>query len=377
MIYFDNASTTKIHPEVLRTYNEILDKYYANPSGMHTFAREVARLQDKAREELLRMLKFRDGKVIFTSGATEANNIAIIGLYETYKNRGNEIIISDYEHPSVREACAYLQQERGAIIHKVPIRFQGGFDFDVFKSLLNDKTILVSVMVVNNEVGDVIDLGKIRDCLKPYPKVIFHSDVTQAMGKLEYHPNAADAYSFSAHKIGGLKGSGALILRNNLQPKPLVHGGGQEEGIRPGTHNAPANIVLAKTVRIAKGNIDNHFNHVYPLKLKLHNFIAQYKDLFVINSLGQSNPYIFNFSLKTIKASIVLNALENRGIYVGTTSSCSAKLHTMSQSVYAISHDEERASNSIRVSFGMENTLEEVDIFCKALIEIIKEYSRE
>lgn len=109
MIYFDNASTTKIHPEVLRTYIEILEKYYGNPSGMHTFAREIARLQDKSREEILRMFKFRDGKVIFTSGATEANNIALIGLYEAYKNRGNEIIISDYEHPSVRAACEYLE----------------------------------------------------------------------------------------------------------------------------------------------------------------------------------------------------------------------------------------------------------------------------
>ena len=377
MIYFDNASTTKIHPEVLRTYIEILEKYYGNPSGMHTFAREIARLQDKSREEILRMFKFRDGKVIFTSGATEANNIALIGLYEAYKNRGNEIIISDYEHPSVRAACEYLEKERGAIIHKVPIRFKGGFDFDVFKSLLNDKTVLVSVMAVNNEVGDVIDLGEIRACLKKYPKVIFHTDVTQALGKLDFHPNAADAYSFSAHKIGGLKGSGALLLRKNLKPKPLVYGGSQEEGIRPGTHNAPANIVLAKTVRIAEGNMDKFYDHSYRLALKLHNFLATHKDLFIINSVGGSNPYIVNFSLKTIKASIVLNALESRDIYVGTTSSCSAKLHTMSQSVYAISHDEERASNSIRVSFGMENTLEEVDIFCKALIEIIKEYSRE
>lgn len=371
MIYFDNASTTEINAEVLRTYVTVLETYFANPSGIHALAREVSRLQDKARQEILDTLNYKDAKVIFTSGATEANNLAIVGLYEQYKNRGNEIIISNYEHPSVREACRYLEKKHGVKLHDVPVKSDGKLDLDMLKDCINDKTVLISVMAVNNEIGSINDLGAIRTLLKNYPKVIFHSDVTQALGKIDTQLNAVDAFSFSAHKIHGLKGSGALILKRHLTPAPIMYGGAQEESLRPGTHNAPANIVLAKTVRLALTTQKENFKVVTKLANKLSALLQSRSDLFILNSTLE-NPYIVNFSLKTVKASVVLNALERKEIYVGTTSSCSAKIHEPSHSVLAISGDEERANNALRVSFSTGNTLEEVDTFFKTLINIIE-----
>lgn len=371
MIYFDNASTTKINAQVLRTYKKVLETYFANPSGTHTLARDVARLQDKARNEILDTLKYTDGKVVFTSGATEANNLAIIGLYQAYANRGNEIIISNFEHPSVREACDYLAKVHGVVINKVPVDANGVIDLKTLKKFLSDKTVLVSIMAVNNEIGAITNLSAIRKVLNGYPKVIFHSDVTQALGKILVNLDVVDAFSFSAHKIHGLKGSGALVLRRKLNPKPLVYGGSQEDGLRPGTHNAPANIVLAQTVRLAVMSQQENIELVGKLAQKLHTLLASRSDLFIINST-LDNPYIVNFSLKTVSAAIVLNALENKEIYLGTTSSCSAKLHIPSHTILAISGDEKRANNALRVSFSAENTVDEVITFFKALMQIIE-----
>lgn len=371
MIYFDNASTTTIDKRVLKTYETLLSTYFANPSGNHALSRDVDRLQDKARSEILKSFNYQNGKVIFTSSATEANNLALIGLFLTYKSRGNEIIISNFEHPSVFEAAKYLEKVHNAKINYLPINNDGKYDLEVLKNLLTNKTVIVSLMAVNNEIGAINSFHEIKEILKDYPKVILHSDVTQAVGKIMLDYSLFDAFSFSAHKIHGLKGSGALVLKEKLNPTPILYGGMQESGTRAGTSNAPTNIVLAKTLRLALSEANSNFNHVLKLATKLHELLLNESDYFVLNST-LDNPYIVSFSLINLKASVVLNALENDEIYVGTTSSCSAKLHEASRSVLALTGDEKRAHNALRISFSAQNSLLEVETFFNTLLKIVK-----
>lgn len=371
MIYFDNASTTFIDTRVLKTYETLLSKYFANPSGAHSLSREVNRLQDKARLEILKSFNYERGKVIFTSSATEANNLALKGLFLNYKNRGNEIIISAFEHPSIIETAKVLEEECGAKVILIPVNNKGQFDLEYFKKALSSKTILVSLMAVNNEIGSINMFHEIKDILKDYPKVILHSDVTQAVGKIILDYNVFDAFSFSAHKLHGLKGSGALIMKEKLNVTPLLYGGAQEEGVRAGTSNAPTNILLAQTVRLALKAQNDNYKRAKLLSECLITLLSEYPTYFVINSLND-NPFIVNFSLLNTKASVVLNGLENKEIYVGTTSSCSAKLHEPSRSVLAAFHDENRAHNALRISFSAHNTITEVNTFFTVLLRLVK-----
>lgn len=371
MIYLDNASTTKINDEVLTTYQTLLARYFANPSGNHALARDVDRLQLKARSEILKAFNYQNGKVIFTSGGTEANNLALIGLYLNYQNRGNEIIIGAFEHPSIKKSAAYLAKHHGAIIKEININKDGSLDLVSLKKALSPSTVLISIMGVNNEVGSVIDLTSIRKLLVDFPKVIFHSDLTQAVGKITLDYSVFDAFTYSAHKIHGLKGSGALVLQEKLMVSPLIHGGSQEAGARAGTSNAPTNIVMAKTTRLALANQKVAFNHVLKLATTLLNYLETYPNDFVIHS-QLNNPFIVNFSVLQVKASVLLNELENNDIFIGTTSSCSAKLDEPSQSVLALTGNNEYASNALRVSFSYDNTEDDVN----ALISVIKKAIR-
>ncbi len=370
MIYFDNASTTLLNPVLLDTYNNLVTIYFANSSALHSLGREVAELENQARQEILKTLHFSDGKVIFTSSASEANNLTLIGLFKTYSNRGNEIIISDFEHPSVLESVKYLEKEYGAHVHIIPL-VNGRISLTSLKEALSEKTVIVSIMAVNNEVGTITHLEEIRALLKDYPKVIFHSDVTQAVGKIDVNYECADVLTFSAHKIHGLKGSGVIVAKNKLKFAPLIHGGKQEYGFRAGTSNAPTNILFARTIRLAISEQKSNFSHVLNLAQKLNGLLIDKPEYFKINST-LDNPYIVNFSLLSGQASHVLNGLEMRKIYLGTTSSCSAKLDQKSRSVLALTGSESLASNALRVSFSSHNTIAEVETFFKAMMEIIR-----
>ncbi len=370
MIYLDNASTTNLNPELLSTYNNLLTKYFANSSALHTLGREVAALENSARIEILKTFNFNDGKVIFTSSATEANNLTLIGLFLNYSKRGNEIIISDFEHPSVLESVKYLEEEHGAKVTTIPC-IEGKVSLKALKEALTEQTVLVSIMAVNNEVGTITSLEEVRAILKAYPKVIFHSDVTQGVGKINVEFRAADVLTCSAHKIHGLKGSGVIVAKNKLNFTSLIHGGKQEFGFRAGTSNAPTNILFAKTLRIALSNQRSNLDYVRTLAKKLTALLSNDPQLFRINS-SLDNPYIVNFSLLLGQASHVLNGLEAKKIFIGTTSSCSAKLDQISRSVFALTGSEELARNALRISFSPENTIAEVEAFYQAMIEVIK-----
>ena len=372
IIYLDNASTSKVNPEVLDSFNQITLKYFANASSIHRLGQESNRLLEKSREQILSLLNLNHHEVIFTSGATEANNLAIKGYALANRNRGNHIITSATEHPSVLNTFKQLEKY-GFKITVLPVNDKGVIEVNSLRDAVNENTILVSIMSVNNEIGAVNPIKEIGEYLKKYPKIAFHVDMTQAIGKINIPLENVDMFSFAGHKIHGLLGSGALIKEKKIILEPLNSGGGQENNLRSGTNTVALSASLAKALRLAIDNIDYNYQKVSILRDYLVSYLKDNEDKYVLNSLDKNNPYIVNFSLKNRKASVVVEALSNHDIMDSSLSACHSKNEDYSYVVYALNHDMCLAHNTIRVSFSYDNTLEEVKEFVKKLEAIIKE----
>ena len=372
IIYLDNASTSKVNPEVLESFNQITLKYFANPSSIHRLGQESNRLLEKSREQILSLLNLNHHDVIFTSGATEANNLAIRGYALANRSRGNHLITSETEHPSVLNTFKQLEKD-GFKLTILPVNDKGVIEVNSLRDAINDKTILVSIMSVNNEIGAINPIREIGESLKNYPKIAFHVDMTQAIGKVDIPLDNVDMFSFAGHKIHGLLGSGVLIKDKKIVLEPQNIGGGQEKNLRSGTNTVALSASLAKALRLVIDNKETNYQKVSELRDYLVAYLKDNDDKYILNSLDKNNPYIVNFSLKKHKASVVVEALSNRGIMVSSLSACHSKNEDYSYVVYALKHDMCLAHNTIRVSFSSDNTLDEVKTFIKALETIIKE----
>ena len=372
IIYLDNAATAKVDPEVLDSYNQITLKYFANPSSIHSLGQAASRLLEKSREQILNILKLTHHEVIFTSGATEANNLAIKGYCFANRSRGNHIITSVSEHPSVLNSVLELK-EFGYEVTVLPVNEKGAVEVKTLKEAIKENTILVSLMMVNNETGAINPIKEIGEYLKNFPKIAFHVDMVQAMGKLPLDLNNIDMFSIAGHKIHGLLGSGVLVKEKKIILKAINNGGGQENNLRSGTNTLALSASLAKAIRIAISNQAKDYEHVKTLSERLLDYLKDNQDKYRINSYYEENPYIVNFSLRNHKASVVVEALSNRGIMVSSLSACHAKHEDYSAVVYAMTNDLNIAHNTIRVSFGKDNTIEEVEALIKNLESIIKE----
>lgn len=372
VIYLDNAATTKVDPEVLNSYNQITLKYFANPSSIHSLGQESSRLLDKSREQILNVLKLTHHDVIFTSGATEANNLAIKGYCFANRSRGKHIITSSTEHPSVLNTVLEMQ-DFGFEVTVLPVNKEGQIEVNSLKAAIREDTILVSLMMVNNEVGAINPIKEVGEYLKKLPKIAFHVDMVQAIGKLPLDFNNIDMFSIAGHKIHGLLGSGLLIKEKKIILKAINQGGGQENNLRSGTNTLALSASLAKALRLAIEGEANNFRKVKVLSERLLGYLKDNKDKYLINSYNEDNPYIVNFSLLHHKASVVVEALSNRGIMVSSLSACHAKNEDYSKVVYAMYQDLNLAHNTIRISFDKDNTLEEVEALIKNLEEILKE----
>ena len=372
IIYLDNAATSKVDQEVLDSYNQITTKYFANPSSIHHLGQEANRLLEKSREQILKLLSLSHHEVIFTSGATEANNLAIKGYAYANRGRGNHIITTATEHPSVLNAMKALEED-GFKLTILPVNDKGQIEVNSLSAVINDETILVSVMAVNNETGAVNPIREVGEIVKKYPKIALHVDMVQAIGKVEIPLENVDMISIAGHKIHGLLGSGVLIKEKKIILKPLLNGGGQENNLRSGTNTLALSASLAKALRLAIDHQKENYEHVKSLADFLLDYLKDNQDKYVINSSCKDNPYIVNFSLKKHKASVVVEALSNRNIMVSSLSACHSKGEDYSYVVYAMNKDMCLAHNTIRVSFSYENTLEEVKTFTKELTSIIKE----
>ena len=370
IIYFDNASTTKVDEEVLKTYNEVINGYMGNASSIHSLGVASSRLIQKSKENILHLLNMPNHEVIFTSGATESNNLALKGIALNYKNRGKHIIVSSVEHPSILESAHQLE-EMGFVVTYLPVNKEGKVELNILKEALRDETILVSIMAVNNEVGSINNIEEIAKLLKQYPKVYFHVDAVQAIGKIDINYQDVDLLTFTSHKIHGVIGTGCLIKRKGISLYPVLSGGGQENNERSGTYNVPGIVSLAKALRLSLERQKVSFNHVKELVKPLYDYFLNNSDEYEINS-SLDNPFVVNVSLKKKKAAVIVEGLSQRGIMISSISACHSKGEKVSYVLKEMKHDEVLAHNTLRISLSNENTLEEVNTLLKNLDELVK-----
>ncbi|WP_313990095.1 cysteine desulfurase family protein [Gemella morbillorum] len=369
MIYLDNCATTKPYDEVLKTFVEVNNSYYGNPASINKYGKIVDKLLNAARTQVADILGVESDTIYFTSCATESNNIALLGSVEHKKDFGNRIIVSRIEHPSVLETFRELEH-RGFILDYVNVDENGFIDLEHLKSLLTKETILVSVMHVNNIFGAIQPIGKIVELLKDYPKIHFHVDGVQGVLKEKIDLTMIDSYSISAHKFHGLKGVGVLYLKSRRTAHNITFGGGQENGLRSGTVNVPGAVSLAKALRLTQEKVNDVKEKHYEYKKLIVDELSAIEHV-IINSPLQNDfvDSIINISLPKIKGEAIINALNERGVMVSTTSACSSKTFHLNEALYARGLSRENIEGSIRVSFSYETKLEEV----KKFIEVFKD----
>lgn len=356
--YFDNSATTKPAKEVVDAMVDVLTDNYGNPSSLHRKGDEAKAVLDKSRSALANTFSCRPDEVYFTSGGTESNNIAIFGTAAALKRRGNRIVTTTIEHPSVLECMARLESQGFEIIRLPVDRYGVVREADIY-SAVNRNTILVSMMLVNNEVGSIQPVEAASRAVKRAgSSALVHCDAVQAFGKIPVRPASlhADLISVSSHKVHGPKGAGALYVKKGIRLVPYVLGGGQEENIRSGTHGIPGIAGFGAAVQ-SIGDINENYEYVKDLKTLLLASLAGF-DKIKINSSINSLPYIVNLSVVGVPSEVLRNFLSERGIYVSTGSACS-KGHR-SRVLTSMSLPHERIDSAIRISFSRFNTREEV-----------------
>lgn len=360
MIYLDYSATTPVNEEVLKVFNKVCLEYPGNSNSLHSLGIKSKELEDYATEKIAKLLKVKPSEIIYTSGSSESNNTAIKGVCNKYKNRGNHIITTNLEHSSVIAPLNYLTKQ-GFIVDYVKIKDNGLVDIENLKELLTDETILVSISIVDSEIGLRQNINEIGKLLKEYPKCIFHVDCTQGIGKINIDFTNIDLASISAHKFYGLKGIGLLIKKENIVIEPLIHGGKSTTIYRSGTPPLPLIVSLMKALELIIPNIDKNYEYITKLNNIIKDKLSTY-ELVHINSTGNSIPHILNFSLLKIKPETFIHALEEYNIFISTKSACS-KSNTISSSVYALTKNEELSYQTLRISLSYLTTLEEVNKF--------------
>ena len=360
MVYLDYSATTQINDEVLDAYVKVSKEYIGNPNSLHSLGVKSKEIIDLATSQIKDILKVPNHDVIYTSGASESNNLALKGIALKYKNRGTHIITTPLEHSSVVSPLNYLAQN-GFTIDIVELNSDGTINIEHLKSLMTDETLIVSVSAVDSEIGIKQDINSINKILKDYPKCFFHVDATQAIGKVNIDFNDIDLISFSAHKFYGPKGIGVLLKKDSIVIEPLIHGGKSTSIYRSGTPTTPLIVSMSKALRLANENLNKKISHVKELNDILRDKLSSYYNVH-INSTSNSIPHILNFSVVGIKPETMLHALESYDIFISTKSACS-KNNSMSSSVMAVTKNEEYANHSLRISLSYLTTMDEINYF--------------
>ncbi|MBT2697775.1 cysteine desulfurase [Bacillus sp. ISL-40] len=360
MIYFDNSATTKPFKDVIDSFVTVSSEYYGNPSSLHSMGGQAEKLLFQAREQVSKLLTVKPSEIYFTSGGTEGNNIAIKGSALLHKNKGRHLITSSVEHPSVRAAMEQLEQE-GFEITYLPVDRFGRINVSDLEKAIRKDTILISIMQVNNEVGTVQPIKEIGDLLKKHPTILFHVDAVQGIGKipLSLYKNRVDLCSISGHKFHGLKGTGALFIREGVRLAPLFSGGNQERKIRSGTENVAGAVAMAKALRMTLMKGEAEMERMKNIHSLLRKGLAEIEGVQIHTPTENAAPHILNFSLKGIKSEVFIHSLERKGIFVSTTSACSSKKKSPSKTLLAMGVHETQAESAIRISLSFENTREE------------------
>lgn len=369
-IYLDYAATTPVSEEVIDSYTRLLKENFANSDSIHELGSKAASYLKKARKQISNLLSCKENEIIFTSGSTESNNLAIKGVAFAYSNRGKHIITSKIEHPSVLDTCKQLEEYFGYEVTYLDVDSAGKVDLEQLKNSLRKDTILVSIMAINNEVGSINDIKTISKIIKDNSTALFHVDATQAMCKEKIDYSGVDLYNFSSHKFYGLKGSSVLVKKEKVRLVPINSGGEQENGLRGGTSNWPSHVMLAKSLRIGLETLDEHYKYVKDLNFYLRNKLKDINGI-VFNSNEDCSPYILNIYFKNKRGEVIMNALSNEGIYLSTKSACSSRSKEYSESVYGVTKDKNISKNSLRISLSHLTRKEELDIFVSILERIV------
>ncbi|WP_413473581.1 cysteine desulfurase family protein [Streptococcus parauberis] len=365
MIYFDNAATTMPDPQVLRTYQEVASKIYGNPSSLHQLGTNAGRILQASRKQIADLLGCNEQEIIFTSGGTESDNWALKGLAFEKASYGKHIIVSDIEHPAVKESAKWLESQ-GFSISFAPVTKDGFVDVEKLANLIQPDTILVSVMGVNNEIGSIQPIKAISELLSDKPGIAFHVDAVQAIGKIptsEFLTDRVDFASFSGHKFHAVRGIGFLYMKTGKRLSPLLNGGGQEKGQRSTTENLPAIASMARALRLLNEREESALKKISVMKQVLFEALSTYKDVTVFSGIEGFAPNILTFGIKGVRGEVLVHAFESHEIYISTTSACSSKAGKPAGTLLAMGVPLQDAQTAVRISLDDDNDMGQVEQF--------------
>ena len=380
-VYLDNAASTRVSKPVIELMNKAMDEDYANPSAKHLKGMEAEKYLKEAAAKIAKTMKVSEKEIVFTSGGTESNNMALIGAAMARQRYGKHIISTAIEHSAVHQVLVHLA-DLGFEYSILKVDEKGQISLEELKSLLRADTILVSVMYVNNEIGAVQDIKAIADIVHGYNKDIYmHTDAIQAYGKFKIFPKkeGIDLLSVSAHKLHGPKGSGFLYIDERVNIKPIIYGGGQQRGLRSGTLNIPGIAGLGEAAKEAYEDFDKEVEYICGLRDYLIDEITKFNDEGIKLNSGKGSkfaPHVLSISISGVRAEVLLHAMEERGIYIASGSACSSNHPGLSGTLKGIGLKEEFLSSTVRVSFSKYNNKEELDFFLANLKELIPQLRR-
>ncbi|GAB9260760.1 cysteine desulfurase family protein [Ligilactobacillus animalis] len=377
MIYFDNSATTKVHPEVLTTYTKVSEAIWGNPSSLHKMGENAYNLLEQSRAQIAELLGCQKEEIFFTSGGTEGDNWAIKGTALEKGIYGKHLITTQVEHPAVLNSMKQLEK-LGFEVTYLPVDENGRVSVEELKQALRKDTILVSVMAVNNEVGTIQPIKEIAQVLADHPKVHFHVDAVQAVGKGLTDlimDERVDLVTFSGHKFHAPRGVGFLYKKSGRKLAPLLSGGGQEKNLRSSTENLPAIAAMAKALRLLLENETKNVAHEQAIRQKIFEHLQAFDKVTLFSQLDDKfAPHILCFAIAGVRGETIVHSFEDQGVFISTTSACSSKKGQVSSTLHAMQVDDKIATSAVRVSLDENNTLSEADKFNQIFDDIYQKF---
>ena len=366
MIYFDNSATTMPYPEALRTYQEVAMKIFGNPSSLHQLGTSATRILEASRQQIADLIGKSADEIFFTSGGTEGDNWVLKGVAFEKERYGKHIVVSDIEHPAVKESAKWLS-EHGFDVSYAPVDSRGFVDVEALAGLIRSDTILVSVMAVNNEIGSIQPIQAISDLLAEQPTISFHVDAVQAIGKVPvetYLTERVDFATFSGHKFHAVRGVGFLYKKAGKKITPLLTGGGQEEDLRSTTENVAAIASMAKALRLVTDKEERSLAKIAKMKEIIYDELAKHDDIAIFSGKGEDfAPNILTFGIKGVRGEVVVHAFEEHEIYISTTSACSSKAGKPAGTLISMGVPSKIAQSAVRISLDDDNDMSQVEQF--------------
>ena len=365
MIYFDNAATTQVYPDVLKTYTEVASKIWGNPSSLHSLGSQASRILEASRKQIADLLGKKSSEIFFTSGGTEGDNWVIKGVAFERAHLGKHIIVSSIEHPAVKESALWLRSQ-GFEVDLAPVTRDGFVDVEKLADLIRPDTILVSIMAANNEIGSIQPIKVISDLLEKHPTVSFHVDAVQAIGKMplvDFLTERVDFATFSGHKFHSVRGVGFIFAKEGKKISPLLTGGGQESDKRSTTENVAGIAATAKALRLVLDQFEAGQHRLLAMKKIILEELSTYPDVTIFSQMEGFLPNILTFGIKNVRGEVTVHAFEDHQIYISTTSACSSKAGKPAGTLLAMGIPQKLAQTAVRISLDQENDMSQVEQF--------------